>query len=218
MSVLLLSDTGTRQALRNPLIAGRSRVGRGFYSVVFSDGADKVLRMTCDPLTYGLHCDGVMSLTGTHFATVTADHNEIGEQRSGEIPIFLFGTERLVKPLPGTPEKRLAAQIVKVAQDVAYQNTQRCRPASDSSLAVKLLERMAINDSLPFSIREALGDLVGYCSNVDGVALDFHSSNIMLRPGTDELVLNDPIHDHCLLVARDMTLRSGFPTHRSMAA
>lgn len=203
MTVLLLSDTGTRKALKNPEIAGRMRVGRGHYSVVFAKGADEVLRMTADPLTYYLHCDGCdMALQGEHFARVTEDHGDIGIQYDGNIPIYLFGTERLVKPTPGSAEKKLSTLIIKLANEytTGYGN---------NTAHIRTLEKMSADKRLPASIQGALGELGCWAANYEHVALDFHAANIMMRPATGELIFNDPVHDRSLLMARETQLITG---------
>ena len=207
MSVLLLSDIGTKLALRNPEIAGRTRIGRGQYSVVFERGQHEVLRFTCDPVTYGMHCDGVLRLSGTHFAKVTRDHGEIGTQRSGDIPIYLFGTERLQKVMPATAEKRLASQLVKLAGE-CFSSTRSGSLGNpyDEVRTMHALEKMSDSKDLPFSMRKALSDLASYAGDMVGACLDLHPSNIMQRPGTGELILNDPLHDRGLLIARHQSI------------
>lgn len=211
MTVLLLSDAGTRLALKNPEIAGRARAGRGSYSVVFCKGDDKVLRMTCDPTTYFMHCDAQVKVSGSHFATVTADFDEIGLQGPAEIPIYLFETERLVKPLPATAEKRLAMKLVSLATEFTTgRHRQSLGDPLDSTGATRALERMSDSKDLPFSMRKALSDLATFAGTCNSVGLDFHMNNIMMRASTGELVLNDPLHDRSLLIARDIqVIRSG---------
>lgn len=190
--------------MRNVELSGCARIGRGQYSVVFARGESEALRLTCDPITYAMHCDGVMRLSGTHFAKVTNDYGDVGVQRAGDVDIYLFGTERLQKVAPGTAEKRLATQIVKLAQHT-LSNTRSGSLGNpyDEVRTMHALEKMSDSKDLPFSIRKALSDLASFAGSMAGASLDLHPQNIMQRIDTGELVLNDPLHDRGLLVARE---------------
>lgn len=196
MQVLQLNDPGVKAVLRNEALSTRARVGRGKFSVVL-DGSkpDTVFHVTCDPVSYELHC-GVTGVTGPHFSHVVDDWGWVEESKSGD-SIYVFETERLTPTRESLEALRLAKCVMRVIDRAFGLSSEYLNTAHETlNNAQKAADQCGI--VLPQTICDALEDLSYFVSNFPNAGLDLHSANFMVRPSTGELVLNDPLFDRVI--------------------
>lgn len=209
VSVLLLTDRGTKAALKLPELEGLPRIGRGKFSVVFDKG-DTVMRLTTDRTAYELNC---RNYTGdnVHFPKLIEDYGIVGDQLDDERALFLFETEKLL-PLRGNLTARRQCKVVQRMRQDGYD--QFARDIGESTLT---LEHMADQleaehetfanfpkpfTSLPVTMIETFSNMARFATDYEHPMLDFHDGNFMVRPGCGTLVFNDPFADVDALTAR----------------
>lgn len=194
MNVLLLNDFGTKRALKHPELAGLPLLGRGKFSTVYDNG-DTVLHMTCDPVGYALHCDGVMSIAGKskHFSRVVNDFGDIGEQAQGDLTIYLFETEKLAK-LTGFPEARREVRQIIKAIDTLYMQAEWSLKSTHFTPQI-VMGKLAADKQHSLSMRKAFSLLENFVPNYENSLMDMHYANFMVRPSDGTVVLNDPLVD-----------------------
>jgi hypothetical protein len=104
------TEPGVVRALQHPLLAGRSVIGRGAYSIVLCGGSS-VFKLTIDRSAYSLaehqlqwRCNALPKIQGLH--------GRVGELEYGA-PLFLVEMEALVKLKAGTTARKDCLSIAK---------------------------------------------------------------------------------------------------------
>jgi len=195
MNVLLLSDFGTKQARRHPELKGLPMIGRGKFSAVYDNG-DTVLHLTCDPVGYAMHCDGVMAIAdqSKHFSQVTNDYGQIGDQAYGDLNLYLYETEKLVKLRGNIQARRQAKQVMTQVSDI-YDGMRMADLRAGLFNPASVMRQLANNPAHIESLREAFSILEGFAPNYENALLDMHAANFMVRPADGSLIINDPFVD-----------------------
>lgn len=203
MAILKLNHPGTRAAMCHPALRGKKRIGRGFFAAVYDNG-DTILKMTCDSRAYEFHCDmGGLHVDGNiHFARVIEDHGCIGHQ--GDLRINLMEMEKLEKLAPATPQKKFAKKLERHCAKMLMSKQpafERLHGRVDHSRIVpETLYQLSENEAeYGETMCNAFERLASFSMNYEHVCLDIHSGNIMVRPGTGDIILMDPIADAKLL-------------------
>lgn len=115
MKILQLTDPGVKDVIaRHPALKGKTRIGRGFYSVVFDNG-DTVLKLTADAHHYDLlqfYADS------SCFPKVVVNHGYVGEQKRGEFPLYLLEIEKLVKVPGKTANSKIVHKLCRQASRI----------------------------------------------------------------------------------------------------
>lgn len=204
MASLRLSDFSTRAVLRQYGLTTQRRLGRGKFCAVYDDGPETVIKLTADPIQLESVRD---YLKGIHYPKMVANLGCVGEQHAYDMNLYLFKSERL-KPTceADLATRRLARTVIRTldtlwSSDSAINKSNVKRPPAER-LALRsaaTLEMAVESQELPLSTREALQELLFMMGNYNGLTLDFHGANLMVR-GTDELVFNDVVVDAELLL------------------
>ena len=195
MNVLQLTDCGVKAAMRHEALAGKTRIGRGSYSAVYDNG-ETVLKLSADMAHYEMlkfYADGYTALP-----TMCKDYFDVGEQvKFGGIVLYLFEVERLTKMKAGTAEYRLAKCMCNRAANLMETKTPVFERNKDKigmeRIVPETFYQMSEDATLPVEIREALGQLGRFSMDYEGIGMDFHMGNFMIRPSTGQLVLSDPV-------------------------
>ncbi len=204
IKVLSLRDKGVRDVIANhPALQGLTRIGRGTFSAVYDNG-DTVIKLTSDAHHYELLTQGYACTD--HFPKLVNDWGDVGVQEFGDADLYLIEVEKLSKVGASTDAAKmarklcaLAAKTMKIKSPIFERNAK----SIDMSLIVpETFFTMARDEKLPDSIRASLEQLASFCMDYDGVAMDFHLANFMVRPGTDTLIFSDPVYDINRLNAR----------------
>lgn len=195
MNILLLNDPGTKLALTHPELQGKPLLGRGKFSTVYDNG-DTVLHLTTDPISYALHCDGQMEIASKskHFSQVVNDFGDVGEQYRGDLTLYLFETEKLVKLRGNIQQRRLALLVQSVHTDALDAHSKLKGFYRDTPVEWAL-NYMSTNELLEESIGDAITLLSDLARNYPHAGLDLHLANFMVRPADGTLVFNDPLAD-----------------------
>ncbi|MBU9200455.1 hypothetical protein KTD31_03680 [Burkholderia multivorans] len=203
MAFLKLNDFGTRKVLSQFDLTAARRIGKGQFCAVYEDGPDAVFKLTTD----AIQLESVRDyLGGVHFPKMLDNIGYVGEQHMNELSLFLFKSERL-KPLRegDAATRKLGRQVIRiVGQCLSNRVTQSKVPVRGSFKAkqahrtLAALEQLTDNKALPETMREAFEDIQRMVRDYDGLVIDFHGANLMVR-GTDEIVFNDIIVDGSLL-------------------
>lgn len=195
MNVLQLTDSGVKAAMMHEALVGKKRIGRGSYSAVYDNG-ETVLKLTADMAHYEMlkfYADGTSALP-----VMTTDYFHVGTQKQyGNITLYLFEVEKLVKMKHGTAEKRLAQKMCKAAANIMGTKTPVFERHKDKigieRIVPETFYQMSEDMTLPLEIREALEQLGRFSMDYEGVGMDFHMANFMIRPSTGQLVMSDPV-------------------------
>lgn len=195
MNILLLNDPGTKSALKHPELQGLPLLGRGKFSTVYDNG-DTVLHLTADPISYGMHCDGTMAIANKnkHFSQVTNDYGDVGTQHGGDLTLYLFETEKLVK-LRGNIQQRRMALLIQAIHTGALEAHSKLKGFYRNAPLDWALDYMSTNELLEESVGDAITLLCDFARNYPSAGLDLHLANFMVRPADGTLVLNDPLAD-----------------------
>jgi hypothetical protein len=196
---LKLNHPSSKLALRHPLLAGKARIGRGAFCVVFDNGST-VLKLTRDQFQYALYTDADRPL-GAFFPTLTSDYGNVGG--TDKYPLYLVEMEKLspfgkrsTAPL-GTWEIRQslisALERVRVEQCLWKTHSHLTDGEFESIAAMESIRGAIFKHLLPDDILGALQSLTAFCERV-GCGPDLHKSNFMLRG--NQIVLNDVVKDH----------------------
>jgi hypothetical protein len=196
--ILRLDNWSVKRARNHPLLVGKKHFARGAFSAIF-DGTRKntVLKMTVDPISYGMLNWSFPYVNHRHFPRVVKNHSDIGEVRiNGEnYPIFLYEIERLEKLKVGG-EARATAKLIKTSLMLASNSTPLWQRIN---IPYTEIEAVAQDRALPKSIRNAMDQLSTFCSNIgDAFFIDMHMANFMQRKN-GELVISDPLASKALL-------------------
>ncbi|HDR9103546.1 hypothetical protein [Paraburkholderia sp. A3RO-2L] len=203
MAFLKLNDFGTRRVLSQfHLTAGR-RIGKGQFCAVYEDGPDAVFKLTTD----AIQLESVRDyLGGVHFPKMLDNIGYVGEQHVNELSLFLFKSERL-KPLreADVATRKLGRKVIRVVHECLSNRLTKSKvpalgpfKAKQAQRTLAALEQLAENADLPETMREAFEDIHRMVRDYDGLVIDFHGANLMVR-GADEIVFNDIIVDGSLL-------------------
>lgn len=196
MKVLRLSDKGVKEALNHPAIAGKTLIGRGTFSLVFDNG-DTVLKLTTDSCHYEML--KFYSDDGVRFPKVLADHGVVGVQGHMDLNLYLIEVERLEPITVKSGEWKLVKALIKGAANMMRTKTpvfERHANKIDMRLIVpETLFQMAEDKTLPTDVKEALDSIARFSMDYEGVALDFHRANFMVRPSTGAAVFSDPVYN-----------------------
>ena len=203
MALINLNDYATKAVLREFNLTPQRRIGRGVTCVVYEDGPDAVFKLTVDAIQRESVRD---YLAGVHFPKMVKDIGHVGTQGLGDRELYLFKAERLRPTRDADAATRKLARQVLATVDEFWEDPDAKRALhSRGSLAqtrsacgLVVLDRLVGCKRLPESIRNAFLDIQRLCWDYDGLLIDFHGANLMVR-GTDELVLNDVIVDGELL-------------------
>lgn len=96
----------------HPLLAGKTEIGRGEYSVVLDKGdGERVYKVVSSPADYFLYTAADRPV-GEHFPVIHADHGRIGRAQSG-YPFYLIEMERLYPLRPGSEAAILADRLIE---------------------------------------------------------------------------------------------------------
>lgn len=202
MNVLLLTDPGTKRALKRPELAGLPRCGRGKFSVVYDKG-DTVVRLTTDRIAYDLLSGDYAR--GPHFPKLINDYGYIGDQIDGDRGLYMVETEKLV----GLTGNIAARRQVKAIQRVREDGFDRFK--HDNAESMLTLQYMADDleqsllsgwNGLPETMVDTLNTLACFAADHECPMLDFHNGNFMVRPGCGTVVFNDPFADIDAITAR----------------
>ena len=194
MKILQLTDPGVKDVIaRHPALQGKTRIGRGFYSVVFDNG-DTVLKLTADAHHYDLlqfYADSAC------FPKVVTNHGHVGDQKRGEFPLYLLEIEKLVKVPGKTANSKIVHKLCRRAAHMMEVKTPIFERHADkidmARIVPETFYQMAEDKDLPAGVREGLEQLGRFSLDYEGVGMDFHPSNFMQREATGELILSDPI-------------------------
>lgn len=194
MKILKLTDPGVKSVINShPALKGKERIGRGFYSVVFDNG-DTVLKLTADAHHYDLL---QFYAEGKSFPAVVQNHGYVGEQQSGNFPLYLLEVEKLVKVPGKTLNSKIVHKLCRTAARMMAVKTPVFERHADkidmARIVPETFYQMSEDEELPAYVREGLEQLGRFSLDYEGVGMDFHPSNFMQREATGELVLSDPI-------------------------
>lgn len=176
------TEPGVPQALKHPLLAGRSVVGRGAYSIILA-GEKSVWKLTIDRSAYSLaehqsqwRCKALPRIQGLH--------GKVGELQYGA-PLFLIEMEALVKLQVGTTARKECLSIAK-----------QLRPFFiDGRTPSERLQYVSTRQT-DKSLSKGLELLAGFLApRWPSVELDLHSANFMCRQKTGAPVICDPFMD-----------------------
>jgi hypothetical protein len=96
----------------HPLLAGKTEIGRGEYSVVLDKGdGERVFKVISSPADYFLYTAADRPV-GEHFPVIYADYGKIGRAQSG-YPFYLIEMERLYPLSSGSRAEVLANQLIE---------------------------------------------------------------------------------------------------------
>lgn len=171
----------------HPLLAGRTEIGRGEYSIVLDhDDPERVYKVVSSPADLFLYTADDRP-KGPHFPVVHANHGAIGRARSGYL-FHLLEMERLF-PLPeGSAAADLANRLIE-AYWFACQQWSRLGP----DMGRIALYHLAVTPAdMPQSLKEALKALSDFVEEYQVMPDLLNTNNLMARAdGT--LVFSDPV-------------------------
>lgn len=171
----------------HPLLAGRSEIGRGEYSIVLDHpDRDRVFKVISSPADLFLYTADDRP-RGIHFPIVHAAHGVIGRATSG-YPFHLLEMERL-HPLPdGSAAAQLAARLI----DAYWSACQHWRQLGPDMGRVALYHLSLNPPELDASLTTALKSLSDFVEEYQVMPDILNADNLMMRKdGT--LVFSDPV-------------------------
>jgi hypothetical protein len=171
----------------HPLLAGKTEIGRGEYSIVLDLGdGERVYKVVSSPADLFLYTAEDRP-RGIHFPIVHANHGVIGRARSG-YPFHLLEMERLVPLCDNTPAADLATYLV----ETYWAACQRWSELG-ADMGRIALYHMAISPlELAGSLQQALKALSDFVEEYQVLPDLLSTNNLMMRKdGT--LVLSDPV-------------------------
>lgn len=194
--VLRLNDSGVRQALRHPLLAGGKLIGRGVFSAIFEGNNNSVMKLTADSVNYRM-LNGDSCVKHRHFPKVVANHTTVGKVTIAgmDFPLYLYEVEKLQRLHRNSDAGRLAWKMAEKQRHWAHSDF------TDFSVSVITVGEMTKDTKLPRAMRNALAQLEAFILSCPDGILDMHFGNFMQR-ANGELVLTDPLFDAPTLYAR----------------
>lgn len=171
----------------HPLLAGRTEIGRGEYSIVLDHtDSERVYKVVGSPADYFLYTADDRP-RGVHFPLVFADHGVVGRAVSG-YPFHLLEMERLFPLQDGSPAATLANTLIE-----AYWSACRNWHRLGSDMGRIALYHLAVTPAdIPASLMEALMALSDFVEEYQVMPDILNADNLMARAdGT--LVFSDPV-------------------------
>lgn len=194
LNILRLDDKGTKEALTHPALAGKRKLARGKFSAVYDNG-DTVLKVTTDSSCYELmkfYAQG-----NKRFPTTIRDFGVIGVQKLHDLNIYMVEVERLNKISTASIElRRLVRKICNQSADIMATKApifeRHQAKIAMARIVPETLYQMSEDSDFTSDMREALEFIAQFSMDYDGIGLDFHSGNFMVR-NNGELVFSDPV-------------------------
>jgi len=171
----------------HPLLAGRTEIGRGEYSIVLDhDDPERVYKVVSSPADLFLDTADDRP-RGPHFPVVHANHGAISRARSGYL-FHLLEMERLFPLQEGSASAALANRLVE-AYWCACQQWSRLGP----DMGRIALYHLAVTPAeMPDSLKQALKALSDFVEEYRVMPDLLNANNLMVRAdGT--LVFSDPV-------------------------
>lgn len=194
LNILRLDDKGTKKALTHPALTGKKRIARGKFSAVYDNG-ETVLKVTTDSTGYELM--KFYANNNKRFPETITDYGMIGVQKLYDLNIYMVEVERLYQintaPLSS---RRLVKRLCKQASNIMATKTpifeKHENKITMARIVPETLYQMSDDKDFTPDMREALESIASFSMDYDGVGLDFHSANFMVREN-GELVFSDPV-------------------------
>lgn len=171
----------------HPLIAGRTELGRGEYTIVFdSPDPSRVYKLVSSPADYFfLTADD--RPRGPYFPVVHADHGVLGRASSGYL-FHLVEVERLLPLAPGSAAARLAERLT----DAYWQGCEAWSHLGANMGRVALYHLTQSPPDLPPDLVQALRDLSDFVEEYQ-IQPDLLGENNLMQRADGALVLSDPV-------------------------
>lgn len=171
----------------HPLLAGRTEIGRGEYSIVLDHpDPERVYKVISSPADLFLYTADDRP-QGPHFPRVFANHGTIGRAASG-YPFYLLEVERLYPLAESSPAATLAAALIDFYWSACQQWIQLGPDMGRIALYHLTKHPPAIDPALLEAIK-ALSDFVEAYEVLPDI---LNANNLMMRKdGT--LVFSDPV-------------------------
>lgn len=171
----------------HPLLAGRTEIGRGEYSIVLDhDDPERVYKVVGSPADLFLYTADDRP-RGPHFPVVHASHGAIGRASSGYL-FHLLEMERLFPLREGSTAADLANRLIE-AYWFACQQWSRLGPAMGR---VALYHLAVTPAEMPDSLKQALKALSDFVEDYQ-VMPDLLNANNLMERADGTLVFSDPV-------------------------
>lgn len=197
--LLRANDAGYRRVQAFYGFKGLPKIGQGCFSTVYRLGADRVLKLTCDTAHYAL-LGKRLDRINPHFPKVYEDIGFLG-MTNNKVAIYGVVMEALNKVgRKGTPARTMADTISNAFN--GYCSNNEIFMQEDHvvrAIHINGLEKLADLVNAPDGLADAFKVLKRAVESIPNCSVDFHRDNFMVRPGTGEIVIVDPVYDMNLL-------------------
>lgn len=171
----------------HPLLAGRTEIGRGEYSIVLDHvDPERVYKVVGSPADLFLYTADDRP-RGPHFPVVHANHGVVGRANSGYL-FHLLEMERLLPLREGSPSADLANRLIEAYWFACQQWSRLGRDMG----RIALYHLAVTPADMPDSLKQALKALSDFVEDYQVMPDLLNANNLMARAdGT--LVFSDPV-------------------------
>lgn len=188
VSAVRLTDTRTKTLIAaNPDIKLAKVLGSGSFSKVFDAGPGSVIKVTVDRTH--LSYLNLPLFESPYRPRVIGSPELMGTIKGGH-KLFCQKLEKLIPLKRGSVQYQKVSRVCRIINKFIHNTAPGCGP----EVTRQILQELS-NSGTEASLIEYLSRVFIFDSILPMAEFDFTPRNFMLRPGTNELVISDPVFD-----------------------